>query len=51
MNSKGGAGQPEFMSTHPDPKNRAAKLRQLASSKKIRTYYARSRKQATRPLR
>ncbi len=48
--NKGGSAGPEFMSTHPNPVNRANALRKMASSSKIRNLYARSRKQITKRL-
>jgi predicted Zn-dependent protease len=48
MNKESGGRVPEFMSTHPDPVNRAAKLRAAIST--VSDLYQRSDKQPSRPL-
>jgi len=45
MNAAGGGRQPEFMSTHPAPTQRARTLAKLAASPEIQQYYAASQKQ------
>jgi predicted Zn-dependent protease len=48
MANSGAGRTPEFMSTHPDPVNRAAKLRAALPS--VSEAYAQSEKQPSRPL-